>query len=79
MGSILVGISSWTGPTLIVGRKFYPPSAKSAEARLKYYASQFPIVEVDSTYYRLPNESTSGLWVNWTMGQTSSDQMTIID
>ena len=66
MGNILVGISSWTEPTLIKGGKFYPPSANSAEARLKYYASQFPIVEVDSTYYGLPSEATSGLWVNRT-------------
>jgi uncharacterized protein YecE (DUF72 family) len=63
---MLIGISSWTEPTLIAGGKFYPPSAKSAEARLKYYASQFPIVEVDSTYYGLPTESTAGLWVNRT-------------
>ena len=54
MGIIVIGISSWTEPTLIKGGKFYPPSAKSAEARLRYYASQFPIVEVDSTYYGLP-------------------------
>jgi uncharacterized protein YecE (DUF72 family) len=66
MGEILVGISSWTEPTLIAGGKFYAPSAKSAEARLRYYASQFPIVEVDSTYYGLPAETTSGLWVNRT-------------
>jgi uncharacterized protein YecE (DUF72 family) len=66
VGNILVGISSWTEPTLIAGGKFYPPSVKSAEARLKYYATQFPIAEVDSTYYGLPAESTSGLWVNRT-------------
>ena len=63
---MLIGISSWTEPTLIAGGKFYPSSAKSAEARLKYYASQFPIVEVDSTYYGLSSEATSGLWVNRT-------------
>lgn len=69
MGNILVGISSWTEPTLIAGGKFYPTWVKSAEARLKYYASQFPIVEVDSTYYGLPNELTSTLWVNRTPGK----------
>ena len=66
MGQILVGISSWTEPTLIAGGKFYPPSIKSAEARLRYYAGQFPIVEVDSSYYGLPTETTSGLWVDRT-------------
>lgn len=63
MGEILVGITSWTEPTLIESGRFYPTLARSAEARLKYYASQFTIVEVDSTYYAMPNERTSGLWV----------------
>src|SRR5512136_1513084 len=66
MGEILVGITAWTEPTLISGGRFYPPQVRTAEARLQYYASQFPIVEVDSTYYALPNERTSGLWVNRT-------------
>ncbi len=66
MGQILVGISGWTEPTLIAGGKFYPPGAKSAEARLRYYASQFPIVEVDSSYYGLPTRQTAGLWVERT-------------
>ena len=63
MGTILVGITSWTEPTLIAGSRFYPEWARSAEDRLRFYASQFPVVEVDSTYYALPNERTSGLWV----------------
>ncbi|MDO8691150.1 MAG: DUF72 domain-containing protein [Dehalococcoidia bacterium] len=66
MGEIRVGITSWTEPTLIESGRFYPASARSAEDRLRYYTGQFPIVEVDSTYYALPAESTSGLWVNRT-------------
>lgn len=66
MGEILVGITSWTEPTLIESGRFYPPFAKTAEGRLRYYASQFPIVEVDSTYYALPAEATSGIWVKRT-------------
>ncbi len=66
MGEIFVGTSSWTDPTLIESGRFYPPSAKTAEARLKYYASQFGVVEVDSSYYGLPNEKTAGLWVQRT-------------
>ncbi len=66
MGEILVGTSSWTDPTLIESGRFYPASAKTAEARLQYYASQFGIVEVDSSYYGLPNEKTAGLWVHRT-------------
>lgn len=68
MGTVLVGTSSWTDPTLINCGCFYPPWARNAEARLQFYASQFPVVEVDSSYYGLPNEKTAGLWVNRTAG-----------
>lgn len=66
MGDILVGTCSWTEPTLIQSGRFYPDTARSAESRLRYYASQFPIVEVDSSYYALPGERTSRLWVERT-------------
>jgi uncharacterized protein YecE (DUF72 family) len=66
MGEILVGTCSWTDRTLIESGRFYPTSARSAEARLQYYASQFPIVEVDSSYYALPSERTSTLWIERT-------------
>jgi len=63
MGEILIGTCSWTDPTLTGSGRFYPGWARSAEARLRYYASQFGLVEVDSAYYALPGERTSGLWV----------------
>jgi len=63
MGEILIGTCSWTDKTLIASGRFYPDWAKSAEARLRYYASQFPIVEVDSSYYALPSENNTQLWV----------------
>jgi uncharacterized protein YecE (DUF72 family) len=66
LGEIRIGITSWTEPTLIAGGHFYPLWASFAEARLNYYSSQFPIVEVDSSYYGLPTEKTSGLWVERT-------------
>ena len=66
MGNILIGTCSWTDPTLIECGRFYPGPALSPEARLRYYASQFPVVEVDSSYYALPGEATSGLWVTRT-------------
>jgi uncharacterized protein YecE (DUF72 family) len=65
MGRIRVGISSWTEPTLIKSG-WYPPDATTAEDRLRYYASKFPIVEVDSTFYALPNAKTAQLWVERT-------------
>jgi len=63
---IQVGISSWTEPTLIKSGAFYPSEATTAEERLRFYASKFPIVEVDSTFYAIPNAKTAGLWVERT-------------
>lgn len=63
---VLVGISSWTEPTLIKRGNFYPKGATSAEDRLRFYASQFPVVEVDSTYYFPPSERNSVLWIERT-------------
>lgn len=65
MGRIKVGISSWTEPTLVKSG-WYPPTATTAEDRLRYYASKFPIVEIDSTFYAIPNEKTAQLWVERT-------------
>src|ERR1700731_3857163 len=35
----------------------------SSEERLHFYASQFSLVEVDSTYYGMPKKENSELWV----------------
>src|SRR6185369_6089526 len=64
--SVLVGTASWTDKTLIACGRFYPPGAKTAEGRLRYYASQFPIVEVDSSYYAMPAPATAQLWAERT-------------
>src|SRR5215475_12245488 len=61
MGAIRVGTASWTDKTLLASG-WYPADVKSAEERLAYYAKQFPLVEVDSTYYTPPNERNSELW-----------------
>ncbi|MBC7483308.1 MAG: DUF72 domain-containing protein [Rhizobacter sp.] len=62
----LVGTASWTDKTLIACGRFYPPGTNTAEARLRYYASQFPLVEVDSSYYAMPSPSTAQLWAERT-------------
>jgi len=64
--SILVGTASWTDKSLIGCGRFYPREASSAEARLRYYASQFPMVEVDSSYYAMPSATNAQLWVERT-------------
>jgi uncharacterized protein YecE (DUF72 family) len=65
VGSILVGTASWTDKTLIASG-WYPASASNPEERLRYYASQFPLVEVDATYYALPAEQTAAAWASRT-------------
>src|SRR5262245_65999444 len=62
---ILVGTASWTDKTLLASG-WYPDSADTPEKRLVHYASQFPLVEVDSTYYTPPAESTARLWAQRT-------------
>lgn len=62
MGDILVGTCSWTDRAL-VGSGWYPTGRKDAEGRLRHYAERFSVVEADATYYALPSERTSRLWV----------------
>jgi uncharacterized protein YecE (DUF72 family) len=63
---VLVGTASWTDPTMTAAGVFYPTGADNAEERLAYYASSFPVVEVDATYYALPAERTAQLWAERT-------------
>lgn len=63
---IQVGTASWTDKSLVDSRRFYPKGCSSAEERLRYYASQFPMVEVDSSYYALPSSRNAELWVERT-------------
>jgi hypothetical protein len=61
-----VGTASWADKSLVDSGKFYPPDVTSPEARLRDYASHFPMAEVDSSrealglplneniYYRVP-------------------------
>jgi len=63
---ILVGIASWTDPSMTAAGVFYPDGVTTPESRLRYYADRFPIVEVDSTYYAIPARRTATLWVDRT-------------
>jgi uncharacterized protein YecE (DUF72 family) len=40
---------------------FYPPDLKD-DAMLGYYASKFPTVEINNTFYRLPKEGVLQAW-----------------
>jgi uncharacterized protein YecE (DUF72 family) len=61
MADVRVGTASWTDRTLLESG-WYPPEADTPDTRLRFYARQFPLVEVDSTYYALPAEQTATAW-----------------
>ena len=65
-GEARFGTASWTDPTMIVPGVFYPPGLKTAEDRLRFYASQFSMVEVDATYYAVPYRRMAETWVERT-------------
>lgn len=46
LARVMLGTASWTDRPLIASGRFYPTDAGTAEARLRFYASQFPLVEV---------------------------------
>ena len=51
MTTVIIGTASWTDKSLIDSGWYYPYSCASAEARLRFYSSEFPLVEVDTSYY----------------------------
>ncbi|MEO7804130.1 MAG: DUF72 domain-containing protein [Actinomycetota bacterium] len=65
MSTIQIGTASWTDKTLLQ-TSFYPEGVSTPEKRLRFYAEQFSIVEVDSTYYFPPTERNCALWIQRT-------------
>lgn len=61
MNKLRIGCSGWSY-TQWVGR-FYPPKP---EEFLKLYSKIFDAVEIDSTFYRVPETSTVTFWKNAT-------------
>jgi uncharacterized protein YecE (DUF72 family) len=66
MTNILVGTASWSDKSLLDSGLFYPKHAGTPEARLRYYASQFSLVEVDSSYYAIPTPQVAQQWAERT-------------
>jgi uncharacterized protein YecE (DUF72 family) len=62
-GTILVGTSSWADPGFV--EEWYP-QGMPAKDRLPYYAERFPVVEVNSSFYAVPERDTVGRWVRVT-------------
>jgi uncharacterized protein YecE (DUF72 family) len=63
---VLTGSCSWTDRTLVKEADWYPKKTMSAEERLRFYAAQFPLTEIDSTYYAPPGEKQARLWAERT-------------
>lgn len=64
--NVRVGTCGWTEQGLIEADSFYPSLEMNAQQRLRFYASRFPVVEVDSSFYAVPSEQNSILWVERT-------------
>jgi uncharacterized protein YecE (DUF72 family) len=62
LGEVLLGTSGWDYPEWV--GPVYPTRGKFD--RLRYYADLFPIVEVNSTFYRLPPVSVAESWARRT-------------
>jgi len=63
VGRVRIGTCSFADEALT---KWWYPKGLPARERLPYYAERFDTVEVDSTYYRLPDESMVGGWAERT-------------
>jgi len=73
VGRVALGTAGWTDKTLLASGLFYPRGATSAEARLRHYATQFSLVEVDATYYSLLPVEVAARWAKWTPPSFSFD------
>jgi uncharacterized protein YecE (DUF72 family) len=62
-GRILVGTSSWADPGFIA--EWYPPGMPARD-RLPWYAQRFEVVEVNSSFYAIPETETVARWVEAT-------------
>jgi uncharacterized protein YecE (DUF72 family) len=70
---MVVGAAGWTDPTLTSGGVFYPSGVATPEDRLRYYASRYPFVEVDATYYALPTRGMAAAWAARTPARFTFD------
>jgi uncharacterized protein YecE (DUF72 family) len=62
-GRIVVGTSSWADPGFV--KEWYPPKLP-AKQRLPWYARHFDMVELNSSFYAVPDRNTVHGWVEVT-------------
>jgi uncharacterized protein YecE (DUF72 family) len=63
MGAILVGTSSWADPGFV--KEWYPQGMEASE-RLPWYAERFRAVELNSSFYAVPDRNTVRRWAEVT-------------
>jgi uncharacterized protein YecE (DUF72 family) len=64
--TIRIGTASWSHPALIDSGRFYPLETMSAQERLRFYTTQFPLVEVDASYYAISAPAVARQWAERT-------------
>lgn len=62
-GRIVVGTSSWADPGFV--KEWYPPGMPARE-RLPWYADRFEVVELNASFYAVPDRDTVRRWVEAT-------------
>ncbi|MGI8955399.1 MAG: DUF72 domain-containing protein [Chthoniobacterales bacterium] len=62
--NILVGTASWSDPGFV--ERWYPPKLPAGD-RLPWYAEHFGMVEVNSTFYAVPDTRLVERWVRGTL------------
>ncbi len=63
MNPVRIGTCSFADEALV---KHWYPRGLASKDRLRYYAAHFDTVEIDSTYYRLPDAGMSAGWAERT-------------
>jgi uncharacterized protein YecE (DUF72 family) len=65
--AVYAGTCSWADAHFVKEGGFYPrPVADRPAARLRFYATVFPTVEIDATYYALLDPEMADRWIQWT-------------
>src|SRR5438270_72378 len=62
-GKILTGTASWADPGFV--EHWYPPKLPASQ-QLAWYARHFRLVEVNSTFYRIPEAQIVRRWCDQT-------------
>lgn len=65
MNELRVGTCSWTDRSLL-SSGWYPQGARDAASKLHHYSMFFDTVEIDSTYYAIPDETSFFQWASRT-------------